>query len=612
MPGLFGFVAIEDPTGIERDFAESLFSKMEQRLHHPSQQIDRWRDPGGGAYVGRVGPPRFDSIPWGSSAEAGERRVFSFCSGSLQADRQGSDYYAQSFLDQGFDSIGELRGFYAIVLHSLNPCNTIIAVDRRASIPLYYAEWNGLLLFAPELKALLSVPELSRELDWGAIGTYLGSGHVLGHQSLLSAVRRLQGGQALSIEQGRVARREYWKFGPGANLDGSSTEDLEEELGELVAAAVGRNLGEPDRTAIFLSGGGDSRGILGGALDAVGGDGQRLSTVCWGARRGTAVSDAGIAQRIADTFQLSHRYVERRVDNYAKDFHMTNGLLDGQSDMAALHPYEHQLMLNLQDAGFNRALRGDQVFASGGGRHVYVHSLPQALAEAGLRRVRDLAPVSMYVRPSTYKLLSEASDAAMDSVLDSVRSMEPNDAKHYLYFSHRVQSYLNSGAYLKQVVFDTRNALLDEDVLSFLERVPAVLRTDKLLYLRAMRRKYPELWSIPMATEHDLEDWNWQLGNDTHVRRFAIQQFDDERSGIWQYFDRSALRTLLDSLVNPAPQNTNAGRRFAKSVLRKTLLSVAPRAVSSMLSGREARYHPTNRALLRVMSLKNWYDTNIG
>ncbi|MGI9234001.1 MAG: asparagine synthase-related protein [Woeseiaceae bacterium] len=615
MPGLFGFIAIEDPSSIDPVFAESLFSRMEERLHHPSQHVERWMDRGAGIYIGRVGPSHFNSEPWAGSAEADGRIALSFISGAVHSKSESGSpaaaMHARLVLESGVATFEQLRGFYCAAIHSRSASFTAIAADRRASIPLYYAELGGMLLFAPELKALLSHPELPRDLDLGAVASFLGSGHPLGPQSLLKSIRRLQGGEALVVRRGQLERRTYWKFSPGCRPVEGSDEELEEELGRLVRAAVSRNLGDPNRTVIFLSGGADSRGILAGALDAVENRGERLSTVCWGAHRGSDKSDASIAERIAGAYDLNHRFVTRKIDNYVSDFRATNYLLDGQSDMAALHPHEHRLMLELRDAGFNRALRGDQVFGGGGGRHVEIYEPSHALAEAGLRRLRDLAAVANYVNPSTFKALLEASDDAMDSALDSVGHLAPNDGKDYLYFVHRVQGYLNSGAYLKQVVFDTRNVFLDEDILSFLEQVPVRLRINKLLYRRAMRRRYPDLWTIPVATENTLENWDWQLGNDTALRRFVREQLDDSESEIWQYFDRLALRSLLDSLLGYT-MPPKASKGFSgRALVRKALLSITPKLASAMLVGRESRYHPANRALLRVMSLKDWYDTQI-
>jgi asparagine synthetase B (glutamine-hydrolysing) len=343
--------------------------KMEDRLqHNASHKIERWSDPSGGIFLCRIGPEEVNATPWHFEFGQGGGMASAFFSGMLHANpgqsHATSDEPAKRFLESGISSIRELRGFFAAAFHSAT--STVIATDRRASIPIYYAQSNGILYFAPEPKALIDVPGLDLSLDLEAVASLLTSGHTLGHQCMVCSIHRLGGGQALTVGNGSVERKPYWEFRPGSKVTSASELELEEELGRLTEAAVIRNLGDPESTAIFLSGGADSRAILGGALAAVGGRGCELRTVTWGNDRGSERTDAGVAEMIAEKFQLQHDYLHRDIDQYSGDFAAVNYVLDGQCDLAALHPSEYRLMRRLRQAGFTRTLRGDQLF---GKRH---------------------------------------------------------------------------------------------------------------------------------------------------------------------------------------------------------------------------------------------------
>jgi asparagine synthetase B (glutamine-hydrolysing) len=565
--------------------------------------------------VGNVAPDEFNMTPWCGTAESADVKSYAYICGTLQCEGvpgvNCAGAQARNFLNGGISMIDDLRGYFAIVLHSRPHNLTVIAADRRASIPIYYVECGGTLYFASELKGLMTIPGLSRDLDFEAMAVFLAAGHLMARQTLLKSVRRLQGGEALVIRDGCVERVAYWKFRPGLNSGGVADRILEEEAGELIAGAVKRNLGDPERTVIFLSGGADSRGILAAATEAVGGRGDRLSTVTWGAVRGSGSSDTAIAERVTKEFGVNHHFVKRSLDCFESDFPAVNYILDGQSDMAALHPQEHRLMLDLHRRGFRRALRGDQVFITGGGRRLHVYTHAQALADVGLRRLRDISLVAEYVNPPFHRTLLDASDAAIDSALEESKHLEPNDAKHYLFFVHRVQSYMNSANYFKQVVFDTRNVLLDDEILSLMERAPVRLRNDKQLLRRAMQRRYPEFWEIPLATEHNLEDWNWYLGHDTVVRRYIDEQLQDTESQIWRYFDRATLSEFVNSMNNYAPGSQADWKSYLRASMRWSLLKITPRMATAILAAREARYHPINRVLFRVITLKNWYDNQV-
>lgn len=613
MPGLFGAVAVNDPAAVDPDDAKATLASMSTALVHTGQLSELWSDSSMGIYVGRVGPERFNTVSWCGKSPTAGRGTYSFVAGSLTnhppAGSEDQSGIAVAFAESGRRVLGRLHGPFAVMVHSDEPRETLIAADRCAHLPIYYAQVDGVLYFAPEIKALLCVPALPTELDAASVATYMASGHSLSGRSLLSAVRSIRAGQALSVRNGSVDAFQYWRFMPGSAVDGASEADLETELGELIANSTRKNFGDPSDTVIFLSGGADSRAVLAGALDAVDGHADQLRAVTWAAERKSENSDAGVAARLAEKLGLQHRFAERKTGDYAFHFQRSNRLIDGKSDMAALHPYEHQFMLDLRDAGFNRAFRGDQVFGQGGMRHVPAMTKEQALAEAVLRRLRRLDLASTYIRPEVFGRLADACDAVLDAELEELREFEVREAREILYHMHRLPMYLNSSSYLKQVVLDPRNVLLDDEILDFLARVPGALREGKQIMHRAMRRRHPDLWSVPFATETNLEDWDWQFGHDTEVRRYALEQLEDTSSAIWEYFDPQALQGIVSSLAGHRTGRNPVTQRPIVTAVKKAMLAIAPQFTAHLVVGREARFHPKSRILARVLAFKHWYDS---
>ena len=277
--------------------------------------------------------------------------------------------------------------------------------------------------------------------------------------------------------------------------------------------------------------------------------------------------------------------------------------------MAALHPYEHQFMRDLRDAGIRRVFRGDQVFGRRGMRLVSTMTREQVLGDTMLRGLRRLDLASTYIRPEVFGRFADACDAALDAELEGLREFGVTETREMLYQMHRLQMYLNSSSYLKQVVLDPRNVLLDDEILDFLARVPARLRDDKQILQRAMRRRHPDLWSVPFATEHNLEDWDWQFGHDTEVRRYALEQFGDTSSAIWEYFDPQALRSIVASLAGYETGRNPVTQRPVMNAVKKAMWAIAPKFTARLVVGRKARLHPKNRILARALALKHWYDS---
>lgn len=595
MPGLFGIVRVS-PDAPRRADLRTIFGGMADRLAHTQEDVvNRWGQTED-LLIGRVGPAHLHHTEWPTDAHELPQR---FVAGVLrpQLDTSPGPVTSPS-------SLIALRGFYAVAEHEADD-QFMLVVDRRGSFPVYYAQIDGFLVFAPEVRALLAHPGLSRGLDPGAMGLLLASGHLISDQTLLADVRRLRGGHALVVKDGRCEAQAYWRYRPGSRVGRESAQELELELARLVRGAAGRNLGDPAKTIIFLSGGADSRGILGAALEAADGDAAVLQTVTWGTSERGKDSDAAIAARIAKATGVQHRFMRRTTKDYERHFRVGNAIIGSASDVVAYHPLEYSFMQDLRGAGFERALRGDEAL----GWSTPVRTIAAALTKVKLHRLEEDRRLQAFIGPGYYDEWCGASDAALTEAEEEVRGKAADDAKDYLYFAHRLECYLNTASYPKLVCLDERNQLLDEEILDFFELVPAALRADKLLYRRAMARAYPELWALPFAGISSLEDWRSLLAADAEVRGFIQKSLDDERSHVWEFFDRHALALLFESASPSLARRSFSDR--AKGSARATLLRLPDPVVRSLQRFRSMHLPfrlPAHAVLLRVLVVKQLVD----
>jgi len=353
----------------------------------------------------------------------------------------------------------------------------------------------------------------------------------------------------------------------------------------------------------------DSRGILGGALVSVNGKGERLNTVSWGASQGTKDSDVVVAASIAHHLHTNHRFMQRKVEQYREHFTRANYLIDGLSDLAALHPYEYQIMVELRNAGYERVLRGDEVF----GWSLSASTNEGAFALANLRRLRDVQGFAGVIQRSHYDELCAASDAAVEKALFEAHDLSPNRAKDFFYFTHRLQGLLQTASYLKQIELDQRNVLLDGSILDFMAKVPDPIRVDKLLYRRVVNQEYSHLAKFPYAKRSNSEDWRKLLATASPVREYALEELNDQSSGIWEFLDPVALAKILGALgKGPGIRSMLTQWLDPKALVKMSLTIFAPRLVSQIRSDRHAGpvvHLAANKVILRSLALKNWYDT---
>ena len=156
-----------------------------------------------------------------------------------------------------------LRGMFAVALWDGRKRRGLIARDRLGIKPLYYAQRDGLLLFASELKGLLASGLIDGELDPVGLELYLTLGMVPAPWTLLRGVRKLPPGHTIVIEGGDVAIRQYWEYPTVAGPSrGADVHVHAEGLLEALRESVRLRLMSDVPLGAMLSGGLDSSLIV--------------------------------------------------------------------------------------------------------------------------------------------------------------------------------------------------------------------------------------------------------------------------------------------------------------------------------------------------------------
>jgi len=167
-----------------------------------------------------------------------------------------------AYEEHGLDFPVSLDGMFAIALWDRARERLVLARDRIGKKPLHYVSLpDGSLAFASELKALLLLPGLRRELDPAALDAYLALQYVPGVETGVAGIRRLAPGHLLVLENGEIRTQRFW------GLEPEPRELAEEEWVELVRTtvtnAVRRRLVSDVPLGALLSGGIDSTIVVG-------------------------------------------------------------------------------------------------------------------------------------------------------------------------------------------------------------------------------------------------------------------------------------------------------------------------------------------------------------
>ena len=236
---------------------------------------------------------------------------------------------------KGPSALSELRGLFAFCFFDGD--RLLLARDRFGIKPLYYAHHRGGLVFASEMKAILSLPGFSRELDEGVMSAFMVVGHnVFPGRTPFRAIRALRPGHFLECRAGSGTRELPFAEvacapipGEGRHID---PELLEEQVeGLLTASTRAAVTHDPNPKALFFSGGLDSSLLL----DIARGEGEVTAFVLSDredaddlleARRVAAALEVSLHEQPIDELDLA-----REIVHYA--WHFEHPIAGGAFDL---------------------------------------------------------------------------------------------------------------------------------------------------------------------------------------------------------------------------------------------------------------------------------------
>jgi asparagine synthase (glutamine-hydrolysing) len=225
--------------------------------------------------------------------------------GFLFRSQSDTEVILAAYTAWGVDCLDHFVGMFAFGIFDPRANALFIARDRVGEKPLFYSHADGRFTFASELKALLADPSVKRVMDRDAVDWYLTYGYVPGDQCILSGVHKLRAGHALWYDLGADSLRvwRYWQPPQALTADGESTEQLAEELGQLLRDAVRMQLLADVPVGILLSGGVDSSLVTAMAAQTSSGP-VRTFTVSF--PENTTYDEAPFARRVAGHFGTQH------------------------------------------------------------------------------------------------------------------------------------------------------------------------------------------------------------------------------------------------------------------------------------------------------------------
>jgi asparagine synthase (glutamine-hydrolysing) len=281
--------------------------------------------------------------------------------------------------------VERLHGMFALALWDTARERLVLARDRLGKKPLLYTRLaDGTFAFASELKALLRLPGVSRDVDLAAVDAYLALQYVPGDRTALRGIRKVPPGHVLVVEGESEQLERYWRPEPAE--PSASDDEWLERVRATVGAAVRNRLVADVPLGALLSGGIDSS-IVVALMAQASAEPVRTFTVGFADER---YDERAYAREVAGRYGTVHEELELVEDVAATLPRLTAAYDEPLGDEAAFPTF---LIAEQARRHVTVALAGDGGDESFAGYERYIaHGLaervPAVAARAGAAAVR--------------------------------------------------------------------------------------------------------------------------------------------------------------------------------------------------------------------------------
>ncbi len=165
--------------------------------------------------------------------------------------------------EEGIDFVERLNGMFAFALWDARKRTLFLVRDRYGVKPLYWALRGKTLIFASEIKAILTHPLVDVEVNLDALNEYFTFQNLFRYHTLFKGINLLQAASIrwISEKDPQLKKRVWWDYDFTHRDESMTFEEAAEETRRLFKQAVTRQLISDVSVGSYLSGGMDSGSI---------------------------------------------------------------------------------------------------------------------------------------------------------------------------------------------------------------------------------------------------------------------------------------------------------------------------------------------------------------
>jgi asparagine synthase (glutamine-hydrolysing) len=525
MSGLFGIIDNHATT----DIACFLASVQNRLAHRPWYVSNVWQDSDRMIGLGRSGIGIFNR----ETQPISDEDIVLFISGEFLdpqglAQRLKAASYTPSSASHAELALGayrifgerfaaELNGAFFIALYDRARHKLVLANDRFGLYPHYLHVNRGRLVFAPEVKGVLSAPFVPKDLNETAVAEYMRFQHLLGEKTFHQPITLFPYGSIgcydLNTDQWCVQR--YWDWNCVPDRPEVTFEEAIVETGRLLRRAVERRTADHLRPGVFLSGGLDGRTLLG----LIPPRGEPPVSATFGVRR---CRDVVYAAQIARAVGSRHRWFDMPNGRWVLenvDLHLK--LTEGFHNWLHMHGI-HMLpdLREVMDYNLTGWEGGGMMGHPAMMRDVYIRPVDEMALAVGMFQglnqaftwpgITEAEEQSLYTPVFARCLIGRAFESLREE-LRRFWCFRRHYAGEYFFNANHFARYSVHMVTTERSHIEVRFPFWDYDLVDYLYSLPPEIRGPRRLYRHVITRETPKLARIPFDKEEFLPTSNYLL-----------------------------------------------------------------------------------------------------
>ncbi|MDX2444664.1 MAG: asparagine synthase-related protein [Bacteroidales bacterium] len=498
MPGIVGLIS--------KKHGKDLFTKMIDSINHNDYKIDQFSKKNihlGRVHLGYVNTqpqPVFSKDNRYGLIMIGE--IYSYGNVESSTVNSDSEFLLDLFIKDGISILTDINGQFSASIYDFSDEKLYIISDRYGTRPVYYYFDENGLMFAPEVKALLTA-NVGGSIDYSSISELFHFNHLFGNKTLFENIKEVPEASYITYQKGKLGVHKYWDFPeyPEAyektkfskNEISGYLEEMQDVFGRAMKRQMSQNI---NKTLIPLSGGLDSRYVIGYAsvlkVDPL---------VAFTMGPGNS-GDQMYGKLVAKQLSAEHFEFEVQPEDIWNDARYFSFISDGMSmiygPIQGFSSYRY--FNNKQEVSITPQM-WDVLFGSTLWR----------------RKVKYLVGKETFDEKSSdivTNIFNRANDDALSlifnkSFFEKIRSSYTEVPRNYIAkYKRPLHSYFNMainehgrrgtlcGNLMSNMFMETRMPSYDNELMEFSYKLPIELKKNQYLFRKAFSNMFPELASI--------------------------------------------------------------------------------------------------------------------